>query len=456
MSHSNSAVAFINSRMSLNSVIKGFSKFSKEQKINTIASFLSSSDEEISTIKSFWHNDPVMQAVFDEFSENTITNYFMPYGIAPNVSINGKMYMVPMVIEESSVIAAASKSAKLWATNGGFHSEVISTVKVGQVHFIWHGDIMELKTHFPLLKQMMLERSSSITANMVRRGGGVLSMELIDRTTELEDYYQLEVKFETVDSMGANFINSCLEEYASALRSFVSESGLFKDREIHIIMSILSNYTPECIVKTWVECDISAFDTIDESLSGKEFAWKFEKAVQIANIDVFRATTHNKGIFNGVDAVVLATGNDFRAVEACGHAYAARSGRYRSLTDIEIKNDKFKYTLTLPLAIGTVGGLTSLHPMARLSLAILGSPSARELMQIASVIGLANNFGALKSLTTKGIQVGHMKMHLFNILHSFNANEAEKKQAVDWFKHRKVSFSAVQTFLESLRSNSNG
>lgn len=439
--------------MNLNSVIKGFSKFSKEQKINTITSFLSSSDEEITTIKSFWHNDPAMQAIFDEFSENTITNYFMPYGIAPNVSINGKMYMVPMVIEESSVIAAASKSAKLWATNGGFHSEVISTVKIGQVHFIWHGEFDKLKLNFPLLKQIMLESSSSITANMVKRGGGVISMELIDRTADLEDYYQLEVKFETVDSMGANFINSCLEEYAFALKSFISESGIFKDKDVRIIMSILSNYTPECIVKTWVECELSAFDKVDESMTGKEFAWKFEKAVQIANVDVYRATTHNKGIFNGIDAVVIATGNDFRAVEACGHAYAARSGRYKSLTEVKITDNRFRYTLSLPLSIGTVGGLTSLHPMAKLSLAILGNPSARELMQIASVTGLANNFGAIKSLTTKGIQVGHMKMHLFNILHSFNADETEKRMAVDYFKNRKVSFNAVQIFIESLRSS---
>ncbi len=434
------------------SVIKGFSKFSKEQKIDTIASFLTASDEVKSVIKSFWHSDPSVQLIFDEFSENTLTNYFMPYGIAPNVSINGNMYMVPMVIEESSVIAAASKSSKFWASNGGFRSEVISTVKNGQVHFIWPGDINQLREHFSLLKQVMLERTSSITANMVKRGGGVLSMDLIDKTADLPNYYQLEVKFETIDSMGANFINSCLEEYAAALRSFITESGLFENSDIHIIMSILSNYTPECVVKTWVECDISAFDKIDENLTAQEFAWKFEKAVQIASVDIYRATTHNKGIFNGVDAVVLATGNDFRAVEACGHAYASRSGRYKSLTEIELTDNTFRYSLTLPLAIGTVGGLTSLHPMAKLSLAILGNPSARELMQIASVIGLANNFGALKSLTTKGIQVGHMKMHLFNILNFFNASETEKKAAVEYFKRRKVSYSAVQTFIESLRS----
>lgn len=434
------------------SVIKGFSKFSKEQKIDTIASFLTSSDEVKLLIKSFWHSDPVFQGVFDEFSENTLTNYFMPYGIAPNVCINGEMYMVPMVIEESSVIAAASKSSKFWAINGGFHSEIISTVKIGQVHFIWSGDIDKLKANFYILKQIMLERSSAITANMVKRGGGVLSMEIIDKTSDLVDYYQLEVKFETVDSMGANFINSCLEEYATALRTFVNESGLFEDKELKIIMAILSNYTPECLVKTWVEADIKAFDRIDENMTGEEFVWKFQKAVEIAKIDVYRATTHNKGIFNGIDAVVLATGNDFRAVEACGHAYASRSGKYSSLTEINVSEGRLHYSLELPLSIGTVGGLTSLHPMAKLSLAILGNPSARELMQIASVIGLANNFGALKSLTTRGIQIGHMKMHLLNILNYFNADENEKKAAVEYFKRRKISYSAVQEFIDSIRS----
>jgi len=436
------------------SVIKGFSKFSKEQKIDTIASFLTSSDEVKTIIKSFWHSDPSVQTLFDEFSENTLTNYFMPYGIAPNVNINGYMYMVPMVIEESSVIAAASKSAKFWAPNGGFKSEVISTTKVGQVHFIWHGDIAKLRENFSILTQILLERSSSITANMEKRGGGVVGMEIIDKTHELEGYYQLEVKFETVDSMGANFINSCLEEYAAGLKSFVNESGLFEETGLIVIMSILSNYTPECLVKTWVECDTSAFENIDENLSAEEFAWKFEKAVQIATVDVFRATTHNKGIFNGIDAVILATGNDFRAVEACGHAFASRSGKYRSLTEVEVSDNTFRYSLTMPLAIGTVGGLTSLHPMAKLSLAILGNPTARELMQIASTIGLANNFGALKSLTTKGIQVGHMKMHLYNILNVFGATEAEKKSAVEYFKKRKVTYNAVQQFVEALRSAS--
>jgi len=433
-------------------LISGFSKLSKEQKINLVSSGSNNPEATASVLKSFWNEDPAIQKLFDEFSENTLTNYYFPYGVAPNVMINGKMYMVPMVIEESSVIAAASNSAKYWASRGGFHSRVISTVKIGQVHFIWDGDFELLKNHFPQLRLLLLARTGMITANMESRGGGVLDMELVDMTGELEGYYQLKVKFDTRDSMGANFINSCLEEYAAGLREFVQGSGYFTSGNLNIIMSILSNYTPECLVKTWVECDLNELDNIDGSMSGEAFAWKFEKAVQIANIDVHRAATHNKGIFNGIDSVALATGNDFRALEACGHAWAARSGKYKSLTEIRIENGRFHYSLTIPLAIGTVGGLTSLHPMAKISLQLLQNPGATELMQIASTMGLANNFSALKSLTTKGIQLGHMKMHLLNILNIYKATEEEKREAVEYFKSHKVSHNLVASFMHSIRN----
>ena len=433
-------------------LISGFSKLTKDQKLSFIAAQMPNGEHIISELKSFWHQDASVQKMFDEFSENTLTNYFFPYGVAPNVMINGNIMMVPMVIEESSVIAAAANSAKYWAEKGGFHSEILSTVKNGQVHFIWKGEFGRLKELFPQLKDQLLQRTFPITANMQKRGGGVLDMELIDMTSKLQDYYQLSVKFDTRDSMGANFINSCLEEYASGLRAFVNDSGLFEGEPLQVIMSILSNYTPECTVRTWVECDVKDFADIDDSLTAEDFVWKFEKAVQIARVDVHRAATHNKGIFNGVDAVALATGNDFRAIEACGHAWAARDGQYRSLTEIKVEGGRFHYSLTLPIAIGTVGGLTSLHPMARFSLHLLGNPSAPELMQIASVIGLANNFGAIKSLTTKGIQIGHMKMHLLNILNMFNAGESEKLLAVEYFKHHKVSHNAVAGFLSSIRN----
>jgi hydroxymethylglutaryl-CoA reductase len=272
-------------------------------------------------------------------------------------------------------------------------------------------------------------------------------------TFELENYYQLKATFETVDSMGANFINSCLEEFASLLKTYFRENPAFinGEKDCNVIMAILSNYTPDCLVETFVECKVSDLYQKDIDMSAEAFAWKFEKAVKIAEIDIYRASTHNKGIFNGIDAVALATGNDFRAIEACGHTYASRSGRYKSLTKVIVKDGMFKYTLRIPLALGTVGGLTSLHPMAKRSLQLLRNPNAEELMMIVAVTGLANNFGAIKSLITKGIQTGHMKMHLFNILNHYNANEAEKKQAVHFFKERKISFQSVSEFIKSLR-----
>ena len=432
-------------------IIKGFSKLTKEEKIKKMASFCPNPDEIEKELKSFWHPDIAKQKIFDEFAENTISNFYFPYGIMPNVIINGKNYMIPMVIEESSVVAAASNSAKFWANRGGFHTRIINTTKIGQVHFIWAGDVQKLKAHFPEIKRFLIQETDEITKNMQERGGGIMDIELIDMRHEIDNYYQLKASFNTVDSMGANFINSCLEEFADTLKNYVAKHDELNGNEVQVIMSILSNYTPDCIVEAWVECDIKDLDGVDPDITPEDFVWKFEKAVQVATVDTSRATTHNKGIFNGVDAVVLATGNDFRAVEACGHTYAARDGKYKSLTTIELKDGKFKYILKLPLSLGTVGGLTKLHPLARFTMELLGDPHAEDLMQIAAVAGLANNFGALRSLTTKGIQKGHMKMHLLNILNNFAATETEKRTAVEYFKNKKVSFSAVADFVKDIR-----
>jgi hydroxymethylglutaryl-CoA reductase len=244
---------------------------------------------------------------------------------------------------------------------------------------------------------------------MEKRGGGILDIKLVDKTDKLANYYQLHVTFETKDSMGANFINSCLEAIANQ----------FRNDDIEIVMSILSNYVPECLVRAEVSCKI-------EDLGGEnpqKFAEKFYQAVKIAEIEPYRAVTHNKGIMNGIDAVVLATGNDFRAVEAGAHAYAAKSGQYASLSHCSIDDGIFKFWIEIPLALGTVGGLTALHPMAKMSLEMLQKPSARELMQIMAAAGLAQNFAALRALTTKGIQHGHMTMHFHNIYKQIDANE---------------------------------
>ena len=432
---------------------KGFSKLLKEDKLKVVSEYIDNPSEFISLLKSFWYQDHEKQKQFDEFSENTISNFHIPYGVSPNLIINDKSYVVPMVIEESSVVAAASAAAKFWGERGGFHAEIVDVKKVGQVHFCWKGDKKILNDLLPEIKEEFIQKTSSITEKMRKRGGGILDIELVDFTDKIPDYYQFLVTFNTCDSMGANFINSILENFGQTLQDFFSRQNNLKEDEryVEIVMCILSNYTPECVAKVWVECPVTELDGVDERLDGKSFAEKFKKAVDIAHIDVYRATTHNKGIYNGIDAVVIATGNDFRATEAAGHAYAARNDSYQSLSYVDIHDDMFRFTLEVPLALGTVGGLTSLHPLAKKSLELLGNPSAKELMMIAATMGLANNYAAVKSLTTKGIQQGHMKMHLANILNQLGAVEEEKVKAAEYFKDKVVSYSEVEKYLNTIR-----
>jgi len=410
--------------------VDGFSKFSKLEKVNWLVSAFFNDDTKVKQVlMQYWNSNPLLQDLHDDFIENTISNFYLPFGIAPNFVINGKEYAIPMTIEESSVVAAASLVAKFWSTRGGFKATVISTVKVGQVHFMYEGDKTELENYFTSKKEHLFEVTEDITKNMRKRGGGILAIELRDKTTELENYYQLHVTFETVDSMGANFINSCLEAIAKD----------FEKYDIQIVMCILSNYVPECLVRAEVSCNVDDLYAENSEL----LAQKFVQAIQIANAEPHRAVTHNKGIMNGVDAVVIATGNDFRAIEAGAHAYASRSGNYKSLTDATIENGIFKFWIEIPLALGTVGGLTSLHPLSKLSLKLLGNPSAKELMQIIAVAGLAQNFAALRALTTTGIQKGHMKMHLTNIIKQLGASDEEKAFLIDYFEHKTITHNAV-------------
>jgi hydroxymethylglutaryl-CoA reductase len=436
----------------MNKVIAGFSKLSKQQKINWLAEHYSQNPAAFEVEMSRWQQpDEQTQKVLDGFTENAIANYVLPYSIAPNFLINGRTYAVPMVIEESSVVAAASSAAKFWQERGGFHAEVTGTVKLGQVHFCWPGPPARLREIFQDLQPRLLAESMHLTANMRQRGGGIISVELLDFEPIQPFYYQLRVAFETCDSMGANFVNSVLEQFADITERFFTEQAGLSDaeRDVEIIMSILSNYTPECVVRAWVTCPIASFSDLARSqgMDADTLARRFALAVRIAQIDPYRATTHNKGIYNGIDAVVLATGNDFRAIEACGHTYAARSGQYRSLSHCEVQNGQFHFELEVPLALGTVGGLTALHPLAKRSLEVLGHPSARELMCIVASVGLAQNFGAVRSLITTGIQQGHMKMHLTNILNHLGATDEQAAAAQHHFQHQTVSFSAVRAFL---------
>jgi hydroxymethylglutaryl-CoA reductase len=433
--------------------VAGFSKFSKEEKIEWLSNrYLNNDKEATKVLKQYWNEDYKLQQLHDEFTENTISNFYLPFGLAPNFLINGELLAIPMAIEESSVIAAASKAAKFWGSRGGFKAEVLNMNKIGQVHFIYKGDSGKLQRFFETLKPQLLKAVKPITKNMEKRGGGVLEVKLRDKTEKLENYYQLHCNFDTRDSMGANFINSCLEKFAEILQQESQNFSEFtaEEKDIEILMSILSNYVPECIVRAEVSCPLDELSD-DPEMNGQEFADKFLRAIRIAEIEKYRAVTHNKGIMNGIDAVVLATGNDFRAVEAGIHAYASKDGEYTSLTHATVENGIFRFWMEIPLALGTVGGLTSLHPLVKLALQILQKPSAEDLMKIVAVAGLAQNFAAVKSLITTGIQQGHMKMHLMNILNQQQATPQEKEIIVDYFRNNTVTHSSVIAQLEKIR-----
>lgn len=430
--------------------IEGFSKLSKAEKVDWITKNHFTHPEEAKTLlASYWNKNVELQKRHDEFIENTLTNFYLPLGVAPNFIINGKGYTLPLVIEESSVVAAAGNAAKFWSQRGGFTAKVLSTEKVGQIHFFYKGSAASLSAFVSTHTAQWLESVREITGKMESRGGGIQSLTLVDKTADLPHYFQLHLTFTTVDAMGANFINSCLEHIAKSVETSVTnEPAILQAGGIEIVLCILSNYVPDCLVHAQVSCSVEDLGKQDQ-MEAIAFAEKMVQAVAIAKVEPYRAVTHNKGIMNGVDAILIATGNDFRAIEAGVHAFASRSGHYTSLSEATINNGQFTMELTLPLAVGTVGGLTSLHPMVKWSLELLGNPNAEELMKIIAVAGLAQNFAALRSLVTSGIQKGHMKMHLLNILNQFGASEQQKESALHYFKTNTVSVQAVRLFLEN-------
>ena len=430
--------------------IIGFSKLSRDEKISWVSkNFLDNSNEFEDILNKYLNDDKDIQSIHNSLSENAISNFHLPYSISPNFLINHKNYCVPLVTEESSVVAALSNSSKFWYDRGGFKSKVISKIKTGQIHFKYNGNAENLGKFINDNEDRLIESTDRITKKMRERGGGISKIRLVNKSAELKSYYQLHVDFETIDSMGANFINSCLEIISKEFHQLLNDSPQFKESEkkIEVIMSILSNYTPECIVESSLECKISDLGNID-GMSSEEFAFRFKNAFDIADIDINRAVTHNKGIMNGVDAVLISTGNDFRAVEAGIHAFASRKGKYKSLSECTIIDNIFKISLRIPLSVGTVGGITDVHPMVKLSLKLLKSPTSDDLMKIICSVGLAQNFAAVKSLVTTGIQKGHMKMHLINLLIKQNATKDQIDKSEEYFRDKEINSESIKDFLD--------
>lgn len=431
-------------------VFSGFSKLDREQRIHYLTGHTRLNPEEGRLLHAYDGHGEEYQAAFGDMIENYIGNFPVPMGVVNNMVINGEPLVVPFVTEESSVVAAASKAAKFWATRGGFRAVVTSVIKKGQVHFTWNGEPSGIRTLFPAIREKLLRASDGLTEKMRQRGGGITAIQLIDKTGEMAGYYQLDVSFETAEAMGANFINSCLETLASVLEILPELNS--EQHRVEVIMAILSNYTPESIVKCHLECDVEELGHWDPNLPGRVLAKKFSRAVEIAGIDISRAVTHNKGIFNGIDAVMVASGNDWRAVAASGHAYASRDGKYKGLTSISLTDNIFRYELELPLAVGTVGGITRIHTVVKKAMAMMNHPDARQLMMIAAASGLASNFSAVASLVTTGIQKGHMRLHLTNMLNQLNAGKTEREKAIRHFDGVTVSYSLVREFISQIRN----
>jgi hydroxymethylglutaryl-CoA reductase len=429
--------------------INNFSKLTRHEKIQSLKESLNLTNEYIEVLEKCQISNSDISQIINGLSENTLCHFPSPFGIAPNFLINNQIFHIPMVTEESSVVAAAAKAAKIWSERGGFHANVKSVIKTGHVHFLYKGAFATLQKAMPEIVPQVHTATSVFTENMRRRGGGIEKIELVDKSIDLPNYYQLAVHFKTADAMGANFINSCLEEIANVLKDFVATSPIFEsERELDVVMAILSNYTPDCLVEAYVECDVARLDNLFSDWAGNTYANKFKMAVDIANCDVSRAVTHNKGIMNGIDAIAIATGNDYRAIEAGVHAYAAKSGKYSSLSKVEIIGSNFRFSIEVPLAIGTVGGITAIHPLAKLALQVLQKPTSPELMKIMASVGLASNFSAIHALITTGIQKGHMKLHLNNILTQLKATEHQKILAIEFFQDKTVSFTEVGKFLK--------
>lgn len=384
----------------------------------------------------------------DQMIENAFGIYGLPYGLAFNFLINGKDYVVPMATEEPSVIAAASGAAKTIKSAGGFTSQIHSRQMIGQVALMDVPSAQQAMQGIYDQEDTLIQAAHAAYPSIVNRGGGVrsLSVEYLKATETEQDFLVVYLSVDTQEAMGANILNTMLEGISPHLEEITGGNAL---------MGILSNYATDSLVTT--RCEIP-FDLLKyKKIEGEELAKKIAAASQLAQSDIYRAATHNKGIMNGVDALVLATGNDWRAVEAGMHAYAARDGQYRGLSRWWIKDKHLIGEMTAPLAIGTVGGSIKLHPYAQASFEILNIESghtgaANELASLIASLGLAQNFAALRALVSEGIQKGHMALQAKSLAISVGAQPDEVQTVVRQLKLAKpMNQAAAQAILDQYR-----
>lgn len=386
--------------MSRTSRIEGFYKLSMEERLKIVKDFGGLADEEALALIGFQGLDP---SIPDKMIENAIGSFALPLGIAVNFTVNGKDYLIPMAIEEPSVVAAASNAAKMARDKGGFFTSSTSPVMIGQVQIVDIKDPIRVKHLILEEKQKVLELANKQDPMLVKLGGGARDVDVRVIHTPRGPNVIVHLLVDVRDAMGANAVNTMAEAVAPLLENI---SG----GRVHL--RILSNLATHRLARAravWSK----------ESVGGEEVVDGVIDAYHFADSDPFRCATHNKGIMNGIDAVIIATGNDWRAIEAGAHSYASRTGEYKPLTTFEktLEGDLVG-TIELPMAVGLVGGATKVHPTAKACIRLLGVKSAQELGEIVAAVGLAQNFAALRALATDGIQKGHMTLHARNIVAS--------------------------------------
>lgn len=398
--------------------IPGFYRKSLEERVGYIADFADLNSAEADVLL----NTGLQSEQADSMIENAIGTLALPLGIACNFKINGRDYLIPMAVEEPSVLAAVSHAAKLIRAGGGFRTESSDPVMIGQIQLLDVPDMHAAIAALEANRTMLMDEADSVSQSIVRRGGGSRGIEIRPfPDTPVGPMLVVHLLYDTRDAMGANAINTAVEHIAPVVAELTGGRTNLR---------ILSNLTDQRTATA--RCIVPASELDCSGMDGTTVAKRIEEANAFAIVDPYRAATHNKGIMNGIDSVVIATGNDWRAVEAGAHAYAARNGRYSSMTDWHVNEDgDLVGEITLPMAVGTVGGATKVHPTAQVAMKILDVDSAEELAQIMVAVGLAQNLAAIKALATTGIQSGHMKLHARQVALAAGADNGMVQRIAD-------------------------
>ena len=418
----------------------GFSKKSYQERLELLKAQALLSPERQESLEQ---DEQISVTVADQLSENVVGTFSLPYSLVPEVLVNGQEYTVPYVTEEPSVVAAASYASKIIKRAGGFTAQVHERRMIGQVALYQVANLEQAQEKIASKKSELLELANQAYPSIVKRGGGARDLR-VEKIKGETDFLVVYLHVDTQEAMGANMLNTMLEALKPVLEELSQGQSL---------MGILSNYATDSLVTA--SCRIAFRYLSRQKDQGREIAEKIALASQFAQADPYRATTHNKGIFNGIDAILIATGNDWRAIEAGAHAFASRDGRYQGLSQwtLDMEREELVGEMTLPMPVATKGGSIGLNPRVALSHELLGNPSAKELAQIIVSIGLAQNFAALKALVSTGIQQGHMKLQAKSLALLAGASESEVAPLVDrLIADKTFNLETAQRYLENLRS----